>query len=140
MQTDEVNIYLMKPFDQIYNNSKYRFALGLDEKNDLSHLSWLRCAMRNADWYDNDMGDWRITDCYLGNALIYDTAMGRSKFYKNDMMNCDFRYSRLDQSLFQDVGFQNCKFVNCDLTGMTIDGIPVEEALKFYKENKNYEL
>lgn len=129
--------YLVRPFEQIYNGSKYRFALGLDESSDLSNLSWLRCAMANADWYDNYMGGWRITDCFLGDALIYDTGMQRGRFFKNDMTNCDFRYNDLENSTFTDSSLKNCKLTNCDLTGMTINGINVVEALEYYSEKKN---
>jgi len=129
-------IKMMKPHDEVYNSSKYRFALGLErpgDKGNLSNISWVRCAMGNADWYDNYMGGWRITDSFFGDALIYDTGMSKSRFYKNTMVNCDFRYNNLENSLFTNDSLKNCKIENCDLSGMTIDGINVEEALEAHK-------
>ena len=125
--------YLMKPFDQIYNGSKYRFALGLDEASDLANMSWLRCAMGNADWYDNYMGGWRITDCFFGDALIYDTGMQGSKFYQNYMINCDFRYNNLEGSTFTGGNLRDCEITECDISGLTVDGVNVEEAIRAYK-------
>jgi len=126
--------YLMKPFDQIYNGSKYRFALGLDETSDLANISWLRCAMGNADWYDNYMGGWRITDCFFGDALIYANTLERNRFFSNYMVDCDFRYNNMENSLFTGGSLKNCKIKGCDISGMTIDGINVKDALEFYKK------
>lgn len=128
--------YLTKPFDQIYNGSKYRFALGLDETGDLSDLSWLRCSMANADWYDNYMGNWRITDSYMGNGLFYDNYLGEGKYFDNVMHHSEFCYSNLENSIFENSNLKNCKIENCDLAGMTINGIDVQEALKFYVDQK----
>ncbi|MCL2512317.1 MAG: MerR family transcriptional regulator [Oscillospiraceae bacterium] len=130
-------IKMMKPHDEVYNGSKYRFALGLDEANNLSDMSWLRCAMGNADWYDNYMGGWRITDCFFGDALIYDTGLERSKFYKNYMAGCDFRYNNLENSTFTGGNLKNCKIMACDISGLTIDGVNVMDALEFYKMNRS---
>ena len=42
----------------------------------------------------------------------------------------------LDDCLFQNGCFRNTRIVNCDLTGMTIDGILVTEMINAYKKPK----
>lgn len=126
--------YLTRPFEQIYNSSKYRFALGLDEESDLSDISWLRCSVPNADWYDNYMGNWRITDSFVGNILFYDNCLNNGKYFDNAMNASAFRYSDLTDSVFENSSLRNCRIENCDTEGMMVDGIDLTEALEFYKK------
>jgi len=126
-------IKTVKPHDEIYNSSKYRFAL-LDGSMD--GVSFRFFGVDHLDFYDGKMTNWRVTDCDFGNALIYDTYMGNSKFYDSTLTNIEFRHNCLDDSKFSNNSFKNCAIENCDLTDMTIDGINVEEALKLYKEKR----
>lgn len=73
-------IKMMKPHDEVYNSSKYRFAL-LDGSMDRG--SFLMCAMNGVDFYNNWMGSWRITDSAFVEALIHNTGMKGSRFYEN---------------------------------------------------------
>lgn len=114
-------IKMMKPHDEVYNSSRYRFAI-LDGSMD--KVSFRMCAMSGVDFYDNWMGNWRITDSAFVEALIYNTGMKGSRFYKNTMVDCDFRYNNME----------NCTITDCNIKGMTIDGINVKEALEFYKK------
>jgi hypothetical protein len=123
-------IKMMKPHDEVYNSSRYRFAI-LDKSMD--NVSFRMCAMHGVDLYDNYMGSWRITDNFFGEALIYANTLERSRFFSNYMVDCDFRYNNLENSIFTGGSLKNCKIENCDLTGMTIEGINVEEALEYYK-------
>lgn len=125
---------LSKPFEQIYNDRKYRFARGLDETDDLTNLSWLRCSMANADWYDNYMGNWRITDSFVGNIVLYDNYLKNGCYYDNAMNDSDFRYSDLENSSFQNCSLKNCRIKNCDIDGMTIDGMNLKEELTAYQK------
>ena len=124
-------IKTMKPHDEIYNSSRYRFAL-LDGSMD--GVSFRFFGTDKMDWYDGKMTNWRVTDCDFGNALIYDSYMGKSKFIDSTLDNSDFRYTGLSDSIFKDVRFTNCKLESCHIAGMTIDGINVKEALEFYKK------
>ena len=126
-------IKMVKPHDEVYNSSRYRFAILDGSMNDLCHRfstysSW--------DFYDGMLYKCRFTDVYFADALIYATGMERSRFYSSYMGDCDFRYTNLERSKFSSVNFKDCELANCDLTGMTIDDINVEEALECYK-NKN---
>ena len=126
-------IKMLKPHDEVYNSSRYRFAL-LDGSMD--GVSFRFFGVDRLDWYDGRMTNWHINDCFFGDALIYDTGMPRTKFYKNTMMDCDFRYNNFENSAFNGGNLKNCKIENCDISGLTIDGVNVEEALELYK-NQN---
>ena len=124
-------IKMLKPHDDVYNSSRYRFAL-LDGSMD--GVSFRFFGTDRMDWYDGKMTNWRITDCDFSNALLYDTWLGNSKFTDTRIDNSDFRYVWFTGSTFSGGGFTNCKIENCDISGMTIDGINVKEALEFYKK------
>jgi hypothetical protein len=114
-------IKMLRPHDEVYNSSRYRFAL-LDGSMD--GVSFRFFGVNNLDFFDGKMTDWRVTDCDFGAALVYDSYMGNSRFYESTLNDCQFRYSSL----------RGCEFTQCDFAGATIDGISVEEALKLYKE------
>ena len=42
----------------------------------------------------------------------------------------------MENSNFSHGSLNNCKIENCDLTGLTIDGISVEEALEYYQNER----
>ncbi len=126
-------IKMLKPHDEVYNSSRYRFAL-LDGSMD--GVSFRFFGTDRLDWYDGKMTNWCINECNFSNALICDSWMGESKFYESGIDGSDFRYTVFDDSTFLSGSFKNCKITNCDIQGMTIDGINVEDALKFYKERK----
>ena len=69
-------IKMVKPHDEVYNGSKYRFAL-LDGSMD--GVSFRFFGTDKLDWYDGKMTNWRVTDCDFGNVLVYDSWMGNSK-------------------------------------------------------------
>lgn len=126
-------IKTLKPHDEIYNSSRYRFAL-LDGSMD--GVSFRFFGADRLDWYDGKMTNWTVNDCDFGNAFIYDAYMGNSKFYDSNLTAIDFRHICLDGSKFSRSSLKNCVIDDCDLTGTTIDGINVKEALEFYN-NQN---
>ncbi|HBL84361.1 MAG: hypothetical protein A2Y17_04960 [Clostridiales bacterium GWF2_38_85] len=126
-------IKMLKPHDEVYNSSRYRFAL-LDGSMD--GVSFRFFGTDKLDFYDGKMTNWRITDCDFGGALIYTSWMENSKFYENSIADSDFRYTEFDNSKFYNGSFQNCQITDCDISGMTIDGINVKDAMELYKNNK----
>jgi hypothetical protein len=123
-------IKMLKPHDDVYNNSQYRFAL-LDGSMD--GVAFRFFGVSKLDWYDGAMTNWRVTDCNFSDALIYDTWMGGSKFFDTGLDNSEFHYAGFDNSIFSGGSFKDCKITGCNIQGMTIDGVNVEEALKHYK-------
>ena len=126
-------IKMLKPHDEVYNSSRYRFAL-LDDSMD--GVSFRFFGTDRLDWYDGKMTNWRVTDCDFSGALIYDTWMGNSKYYDSGLNNGEFEYVSFDNSKFNHGSFKECKIEKCEISGMTIDGINVKDALEFYKNKK----
>ena len=126
-------IKLMRPHDEIYNSSRYRFAL-LDGSMD--GVAFRFFGANKLDFYDGRLTQCRITDVNFCEAFIYDTWMDKTRVYDTQIADSAFRYVIFDQSEFSGSSFRNCVLKNCDLTGMTIDGIDVEEALAFYEKRK----
>jgi DNA-binding transcriptional MerR regulator len=125
------HIKMLKPHDEVYNSSRYRFAL-LDGSMD--GISFRFFGTDKIDWYDGKMTNWRITDCDFGGTLVYDSWMGNSKFIDTSIDDSDFRYVGFTRSVFSGGWFVDCKIENCDISGMTIDGIDVKEALEYFKK------
>jgi DNA-binding transcriptional MerR regulator len=126
-------IKMLKPHDEVYNSSRYRFAL-LDGSMD--DVAFCFFGTERLDWYDGRMVGWRITDCNCENALVYDTFLGNSKFYEGGFENSDFRYNRFHGCTFYKAILKDCAFTDCDLDGMTIDGVNVKEAIDLYRKSK----
>lgn len=129
-------IKLLKPHDEIYNSSRYRFAL-LDGSMDGTSFRFF--GINKLDFYDGMLTQCRITDVNFCDAFIYDTWMDRTRIYDSQIADSAFRYVQLDRSEFTDTSFKDCVFKNCNLNGMTIDGICIEEALDMYKKMKGIE-
>lgn len=125
-------IKMLKPHDEVYNSSCYRFAL-LDGSMD--GVSFRFSGANSMDWYDSKMINWRITDCDFSGAFVYDSWLGNSKFIDTCLDDSNFVYAWFTRSVFNGGGFVDCKIENCDISGMTIDGINVKEALDFYKNH-----
>ena len=124
-------IKLMKPHDEIYNSSRYRFAL-LDGSMD--GVSFRFFGANKLDFYDGVLTQCRITDVNFCEAIIYDTWMDKTRIYDTQIADSEFRYVGFDRSRFSNSSFRDCTFTDCDLNGMTIDGICVEKALEFFKQ------
>jgi|GEM_PF-2445922 len=122
-------IKMMKPHDEVYNSSRYRFAL-LDGSMD--GVSFRFFGLNSLDFYDGAMPGARFTDVYFADALVYDTTMMRSRFTASGLEDCDFRYVALDRAKFEDCSFQDCALTRCNLEGMTIDGVNVMDAIRAY--------
>lgn len=125
-------IKMMKPHDEVYNSSKYRFALLDGSMNDVAFRFF---GMSRLDFYDGAMPNCRFTDVNFSEAFIHDTWMAKSRFYCSGIDESDFRYTNLDRSTFNNVSFKDCIFTDCEISGMIIDDVNVKEALEYYKNN-----
>jgi len=125
-------IKMMVPHDELYNSSRYRFGL-LDGSMD--GVAFRFFGAQNLDWYDGRMIGWRVTDCNFNEALIYDTAMENSKFYDTTLANGSFFAVNLSSSAFDRSSFVNCALTECDIAGMTVDGVNVQAAVDAYRRS-----
>ena len=126
-------IKMLKPHDEVYNSSRYRFAM-LDGPMD--GVAFRFFGADRMDWYDGKMTNWRVNECDFVNALIFSSWMGNTRIYESGLNGSAFQYATFDDSNFNGSSFKNCKIQNCDLTGLTIDGINVKDALEFYKQHQ----
>ena len=127
-------IKLMKPHDEIYNSSRYRFAL-LDGSMD--DVAFRFFGATGLDFYDGILTQCRITDVNFCEAFIYDTWMDKTRVFDTQIAESTFRYVAFDQSEFTGCSFHDCVLKSCDFTGATIDGIDVQEALTFYQKHRH---
>lgn len=126
-------IKLMKSHDEIYNTSRYRFAL-LDGSMDGTSFRFF--GINKLDFYDGALTQCRITDVNFCEAFIYDTWMDKTRIYDSQIADSAFKYVQFDRSEFAYASFKDCVFKNCDLQGMMIDGICVADALDIYRKMK----
>jgi len=126
-------IKMIKPHDEVYNSSRYRFALF---DNSMDGVSFRFFGADRLDFYDGKLTNCRMSYLDFSNAIIYDSWIGNGQFYDNVFANCKFHYNGFDGSEFIGGNFKDCKMIDCDLTGMTIDGVDVTEALEYYKSRK----
>jgi RNA polymerase sigma-70 factor (ECF subfamily) len=94
--------------------------------------------LSNARFQDVNLSNATFTGAQLGGAAFKqiglppgpDGSQERQRPVRfEEMMLCD--------SLFRNVDLSNVRIVNCDLTGMTIDGTPVNELLEAYRRQQN---
>jgi DNA-binding transcriptional MerR regulator len=124
-------IKMIKPHDEVYNSSKYRFAL-LDGSMD--DVTFRFFGVNGMDCYDGKLTNLHLTDVDFSEAFLYDTWMEKSKFYDTGIPDSDFRYCGFNRSTFFESSFENCKIEKCNIQGLTIDGINVEEAIMAFRD------
>ena len=124
---------MMKPHDEVYNSSGYRFAL-LD--GSMNNVGFRFFGIDGLDFYDGVLTNFRLTDVNFCNAFLFDTWADHTRIYCTRMCESVFRYVEFDRSTFSQVTFRDCNFTECDFTGITVDGIDVAEAITFYKKHQ----
>jgi len=113
------------------------------EKKDISGSEFQQANMSGTVFEDVDLSRSRVFNVNLRNAEIGAVDFGGSSF---SCMNTGegfprkpaaFQNLELDGCTLCNCFFRNTSLVNCDLTGMTIDGIIVSDMIKVYKENQS---
>jgi uncharacterized protein YjbI with pentapeptide repeats len=89
------------------------------EDVDLSRATFFNVNLRGADIGAVDFGGARFSCMNTGED--------------HPRLPVIFKNIELDDCTMQDCCFKNAKVVNCDLTGMTIDGVLVSEMVKAVK-------
>ncbi len=126
-------IKMMKPHDEVYNSSRYRFAL-LDGSMD--GVAFRFFGVENLDFYDGVLTGLRLTDVNFQHALIFDTNMDHARIYGTSVCDSEFRVGGFERSSFHRWSFADCVCTDCNFSGMKADGIDVAEAIAFYKKHK----
>lgn len=100
----------------------------------------------NASFEKMFMMECRFDDVNLNNSLFHNLAMlscdfdkvtlNESSIANSAMLSCSFTNSNISNSKFVQTDLSGVEIGgDCVIDGMTIDGIPVEELLRAYKEN-----
>ena len=112
------------------------------ESKDISGSQFRHLNMSGTVFEDIDLSGAKFFNINLRGADISAVDFGGASF---SCMNtgedhpCQpviFNSIELDDCTIQNSFFRNTKIVNCDLTGMTIDGVPVMDMVKAYKKTK----
>ena len=113
---------------------------------DFADASFKNCKFTNADFTDCDVTGMKVDRVDMVHAVRFPRKWSAgcysgSTFYDVNLRESTFEDVTLDEAKFSHVYMKNASFrdtelTDCDLSGMTIDGISVEEAIAFYKANK----
>jgi uncharacterized protein YjbI with pentapeptide repeats len=110
------------------------------ENKDIAGSEFRHVKMSGTVFEDVDLRGARFFNINLRGADIGAVDFGGASF---SCMNTGedrprkpvvFNSLELDDCTIQNSFFRNTKIVNCDLTGMTIDGVPVTDMVKAYKK------
>ncbi|UCF16149.1 MAG: pentapeptide repeat-containing protein [Phycisphaerales bacterium] len=113
------------------------------ENKDIAGSQFRHANMSGAVFEDVDLSGAKFFNVNLRGAEIGAVDFGGASF---SCMNTGedrprvpvvFNAIEFEDCTIQNSFFWNTKLVNCDLTGMTIDGIPVTDMLEAYKKTKS---
>ena len=114
-----------------------KFAI---ENKDITGSEFRHLNMSGAVFEDVDLSEAKFFNINLRGAQIGAVDFGGSSF---SCMNTGedrprrpviFNSIELDDCTIQNSFFRNTKIVNCELTGMTIDGVPITDMVEAYKK------
>ena len=113
---------------------------------DFTGAEFGNCKFNNAEFTDCDVTGMKVDGTDMVNAVRFPRtwqagAYLKSTFYDVNLSQSTFEDVTMDGVRFANVRIKNASFgdtelVDCDLSGLTVDGISVEEAIAFYKEHK----
>ena len=113
---------------------------------DFTGASFKNCKFNNTDFTDCDVTGMKVDRADMVKNVRYPRVWDagiyeKSTFYDANLRESTFEDVTLDGAKFisvrmENASFRNTELTDCDLSGMTVDGISVEEAIAFYKENK----
>ncbi|MGD9519985.1 MAG: pentapeptide repeat-containing protein [Armatimonadota bacterium] len=122
-------------------------------------LALERCALQEAVIESSQLYDLRLRNCYISSlrleranisgssgSLVEGCSWSGTRFARDELNRCSFEQCELTGTRFYRSDFASARFEYCDfrgarldgcnLSGMTIDGVRVEDAIKFYKRNR----
>ncbi|MBE6559568.1 MAG: hypothetical protein E7662_00465 [Ruminococcaceae bacterium] len=113
---------------------------------DFTGAKFTNCKFNNTDFTECDVTGMKVDRVDMVNAVRFPRRWSagfypKSTFFDVNLRESTFEDVTLDEAKFIGVSMKNASFRNtelteCDLSGMTVDGISVEDAIAFYKENK----
>ncbi len=113
---------------------------------DFTGASFKNCKFNNTDFTDCDVTGMKVDRADMVKNLRYPRAWeaglyAKSTFYDANLRESTFEDVTLDEAKFMNVHmekavFRDTELKDCDISGLTVDGISVADAIAFYKENK----
>ncbi len=110
------------------------------ENKDIAGSQFRHANMAGAVFEDVDLSGAKFFNVNLRGAEIGAVDFGGASFSCMNTGECYpkqpalFKNLELDDCTIEKSYFRNTKLVNCDLTGMTIDGVAVTDMLETYKK------
>ena len=94
--------------------------------------------MSRVRFHNINMSDISVTAVQIGGAKFKHIGLPPDKCDKQERQRpVTFEEMTLCDSTFKKVNLSNVKFTDCDISGMTIDGILVTDMLNAYKKKEN---
>ncbi|TDQ36620.1 GNAT family N-acetyltransferase [Aureibacillus halotolerans] len=103
------------------------------QNSNLSHNRYTNTNMSHSVFGDSNMNATEICHVSMAGAYLHDIKLGTGK----DKIPLVMERCELMGSSILDSNLQNLSIVNCNLEGMTIDGIHVSELLEVYKKQQS---
>ncbi|MHC1762969.1 MAG: pentapeptide repeat-containing protein [Verrucomicrobiia bacterium] len=118
------------------------------EHANLAGTRFHNANLTGADFDDVNLSNARFHNVNLSNAVISAAQMGGASFkhigppldsegVQTRQRPVRFEEMMLCDSTFRKVDLSNVRITDCDLTGATIEGIPVTDMLASYKSQRN---
>lgn len=103
----------------------------------LSGADFNNVNLSGVRFHNINFSDLKVTAAQIGGSAFKHIGPPPDKDGKQERQRpVIFEETMLCDSTFLQVDLSNAKIINCNIHGMTIDNIPVEEMIKAYKEKK----
>ena len=124
---DDIDIYDASMKDAKFTNVNLEKALY--QNSNLSGTRFTNINMTNSVLGDSNMSKVEICHVSLADAYFHDTNLG----FQENKMPLTIERCELVNSRIIDSDLRNLSICNCNIEGMTIDGILVSDLIKSYK-------
>lgn len=111
--------------------SNMKLSKNLYQNSNLQDNRFTNVNLSGTVFGDSKMNNIEICHVAMTDAYIHDINM----YVTEEQSNILFEMCKLCNSLIKDSDLKNVKIKNCNLEGMTIDGVDVLEMLEFYRKN-----
>ena len=106
-------------------------------KVNLSEADFNDVNLSKARLHNINLSDIHVTAAQLGGAMFRHIGPPPDKEGRQERQRpVAFEEMMLCDSTFRKVDLSNVRIADCDLTGMTIDGIPVTDLIAAYKQRE----
>lgn len=102
----------------------------LYQNSNLSRTRFTNINMTNSVFGDSNMSKIEICHVSLADAYLHDINLG----FQENKMPLTIERCELINSRIIDSNLQNLSICNCDIEGMTIDGVLVSDLIKAYRD------